>query len=102
MIKQPNSRQKRKFKCGFKGEGSHKRFGIGHLAGKEEILLGSYNTELNRDITGNNKKYANVVHAAIMHNGAGWKMDNNGKILGYTPGSKHIGSKPLRNILRAI
>lgn len=90
MIKQPNSRQKRKFKYGFKGEGSHKRFGIGRLIGADkdgisyEHKYGSYTNEANRDNYGLNKKWQNVVHAARK-----WS------------GNKHIGSKPYCTIVNA-
>lgn len=85
MIKQPNSRQKRKFKCGFKGEGSHKIFGIGHLADAVvEQNYGSYTNDVNRDLYGYNKKWQNVVHAARK-----WS------------GNKHIGSKPYCTIVDA-
>ena len=85
MIKQPNSRQKRKFKYGFKGEGSHKRFGIGHY--NDAVLereFGSYTNRLNKDPDDINKKWQNVVHAARK-----WS------------GNKHIGSKPYCTIVNA-
>jgi len=85
MIKNPNSRQKRKFKYGFKGEGSHKMFGIGHLDDAVvEQTYGSYTNNLNRDLYGYNKKWQNVVHAARK-----WS------------GNKHIGSKPYCTIVNA-
>lgn len=85
MIKNPNSRQKRKFKYGFKGEGSHKRFGVGHC---NDVVVeqnyGSYTNDINRDLDGINKKWQNVVHAARK-----WS------------GNKHIGSKPYCTIVDA-
>lgn len=85
MIKNPNSRQRRKFKYGFKGEGSHKRFGIGHFVDAVvEQNYGSYTNDVNRDLYGDNKKWKNVVHAARK-----WS------------GNKHIGSKPYCTIVDA-
>ena len=84
MIKNPNSRQKRKFKYGFKGEGSHKRFGIGHFNDAVvEQNYDSYTNDVNRDLYGYNKKWQNVVHAARKWAG------------------KHIGSKPYCTIVNA-
>lgn len=80
-----NSRTKRKLKAGFKGVGTHKDFYFGKCDTLElEQAKGSYKSELNRDPTGNNRIYANIVKAAVKHCGIG----------------KHIGSKAFRIIKR--
>lgn len=95
-----NSRTKRKIKAGFKGIGSHKRFGIGkHINSAIEETLGNYNCEANRTCAAN-KTYANTVHAAIKHN-TSFKMDATGNIIENNKYMKHIGSKSYDKILRA-